>query len=115
MSAACGWQSIFPEKPNWSGALVRPIDFGLAMKLVSDTVCGLVSPRLIDVHAAWKKTAAGRMAPRREEITPALLKSALPWVWMIDVIDRGRDFRFRLAGDRIIQFMGRRYAGLLLS
>lgn len=80
-----------------------------------NTVCGLVSQRLVEVHAAWEKTAAGRMAPRREEITPALLKSALPWVWMIDVIDRGRDFRFRLAGDRIIQFMGRRYAGLLLS
>jgi len=34
---------------------------------------------------------------------------------MIDAIDGGEDFRFRLAGDRIIQFMGRRYAGHLLS
>jgi hypothetical protein len=75
----------------------------------------LVSARLVAVHDAWLRIAAGRVAPRREEITPALLKSALPWIWMIDAIDGGRDFRFRIAGDRVIQFLGRRYAGELLS
>lgn len=85
------------------------------MNVVSSTVSGPISERLIEVHAAWERTAAGRMAPRREEITPALLKSALPWIWMVDVVDGGKDFRFRIAGDRIIQFLGRRYAGLLLS
>ncbi len=34
---------------------------------------------------------------------------------MVDVIDGGKDFRFRLAGDRVIQFLGRRYAGELIS
>lgn len=75
----------------------------------------LGSERLIGVYEAWKRIAGGRMAPRRDEITPALVKQALPWVWMIDAIDGGRDFRFRIAGDRIIQFMGRRYAGHLVS
>jgi hypothetical protein len=51
----------------------------------------------------------------REEITPALLRSVLPSIWMIDVVDGGKDFRFRFAGDRVIQFMGQRYAGKLLS
>lgn len=85
------------------------------MNIVMSSVDRLVSERLIGVYEAWKRTAAGRFAPKREEITPALLKSALAWIWMIDVIDGGRDFRFRIAGDRIIQFMGRRYAGHLLS
>ncbi|HVU21474.1 MAG TPA: PAS domain-containing protein [Rhizomicrobium sp.] len=75
----------------------------------------LVSERLIGVLDAWKRTSGTRMAPKREEITPSLLRTALPWIWMIDVIDGGRDFRFRIAGERIIQFMGRRYAGELLS
>lgn len=75
----------------------------------------LLSSRLAGTYDAWKRAAAGRVGPTREEITPALLRSVLPWIWMIDVVDEGRDFRFRLAGDRIIQFMGRRYAGLLLS
>ena len=75
----------------------------------------LDSARLVAVHDAWKRLAMGRLAPKREEITPALLKSALPWIWMIDVVDGGQDFRFRIAGDRVVQFLGRRYAGLLLS
>jgi hypothetical protein len=75
----------------------------------------LTSKPLLEVYGTWMKAAAGRMAPRRDEITPALLKSVLPWVWMIDVVDGGTDFRFRIAGDRVIQFMGRRYAGQLLS
>ena len=75
----------------------------------------LVSEKLVGALDAWRRVCAKRFAPRREEITPALLRSVLPSIWMIDVIDGGRDFRFRFAGDRIIQFMGRRYAGMLLS
>ncbi|MBV9990920.1 MAG: PAS domain-containing protein [Alphaproteobacteria bacterium] len=85
------------------------------MNIVLSPIDRLHSEKLIGVYEAWKRTAAGRLAPKREEITPALLKSALPSIWMIDVIDGGRDYRFRIAGDRIIQFMGRRYAGHLLS
>jgi hypothetical protein len=75
----------------------------------------LVSPLLKRVFATWQRASAGRMAPRRDEITPAVLRSTLAVVWMMDVIDNGADFRFRFAGDRVIQFMGRRYAGTLLS
>jgi len=75
----------------------------------------LVSEKLVGALNAWKRVAADRLAPKREEITPALLRSVLPSIWMIDVVDGGRDFRFRFAGDRVIQFMGRRYAGELLS
>jgi hypothetical protein len=75
----------------------------------------LVSEKLVGALDAWKRVSAGRLAPKREEITPALLRSVLPSIWMIDVIDGGKDFRFRFAGDRVIQFMGRRYAGEVLS
>jgi hypothetical protein len=75
----------------------------------------LVSERLVGVLDAWKRTASGRMAPKREEITPSLLRTALPWIWMMDVLDGGKDFRFRIAGERVIEFMGRRHAGELLS
>jgi hypothetical protein len=43
------------------------------------------------------------------------LRTVLPSTFTIDVIDGGQDFRLRFAGDRIIQFMGQRYAGTLLS
>lgn len=82
---------------------------------VFKTADQLISQLLRGVHASWQRVAAGRMAPKREEITPAVLRAALPSVWMMDVIDGGADFRFRFAGDKVIQFMGRRYAGILLS
>src|ERR1700687_4288112 len=75
----------------------------------------LVSKRLAGVHRVWQELAAGRLPPAREDVTPARLRSALASTFMIDVIDGGADFRFRFAGERIIQFMGRRYAGSLLS
>jgi hypothetical protein len=75
----------------------------------------LVSRTLIDVHALWLQLANGRFAPKRDDLTPANIRGLLPAVYFMDVIGQGEDFRFRFAGDRIIQFMGRRYAGQLLS
>jgi hypothetical protein len=75
----------------------------------------LMSQVLRSAHASWLRICAGRFAPKREEISPAVLRSTLPSVWMMDVIDGGADFRFRFAGERVVQFMGRRYAGTLLS
>jgi hypothetical protein len=75
----------------------------------------LVSARLSDAYHAWNRARGDRFAPRREEMTPALLRSSLPWTWFVDVIEGGADFRFRVAGDRVVQFMGRRFAGELMS
>lgn len=54
----------------------------------------------------WRTKAAGRIGPKRDEINAQDLKLALPWVWMWDVIDGGRDFQLRLGGERIKGFMG---------
>jgi hypothetical protein len=56
-----------------------------------------------------------RVAPRHDEVSLSLVRNLTPWFWTVDVIDNGADFRFRMAGDRIIQFLGERQAGLLLS
>ena len=75
----------------------------------------LTSNRLRTVYEMWKDLRGHRLAPKRAEIMPARLRGILPSTFMIDVIDGGEDFRLRFAGERIIQFMGRRYAGTLLS
>jgi hypothetical protein len=75
----------------------------------------LTSEKLKNVFDTWESLRAGRIGPKREEITPAPLKGVLASTFIIDVVDGGQDFRFRFAGDRIIQFMGRRFAGMLLS
>ena len=46
------------------------------------------------------------MAPQRADISPHELKFALLWFWMWEVVDGGKDFAFRLAGERIKTFMG---------
>ena len=75
----------------------------------------LTGERVSAIHAVWKELAGDRVGPTREDVTPAKLRALLPWTWMVDVVDGARDFRFRLAGDRVIQYMGRRYTGSLLS
>jgi hypothetical protein len=75
----------------------------------------LTSEKLRAAYDVWKELRAKRIGPKRDELTPARLRSILPSTFTIDVIDGGNDFRFRFAGDRIIQFMGQRYAGTLLS
>lgn len=86
---------------------------------MTDTSAGfgraLTSDKLKTVHEVWKELASGRVGPKRDEITPARLRGATPFTFTIDVIDGGKDFRFRIAGDRIIQFLGGRMAGTLLS
>ncbi len=75
----------------------------------------LVSERLIAIHRVWRNIAGDRVAPSRAEITPARTRALTASTWIMDVIESGADFRFRFAGDRIIQCMGRRVAGVLLS
>ena len=73
----------------------------------------LTSDKLVGVHKIWLELADGGIGPKREEITPARLRSMMPWTFLIDAV--GTDFRFRFAGDRIIQFMGRRLQGTQLA
>lgn len=81
----------------------------------TSTAIELTSARLKAAHTVWTEQAAGRLGPKRDEITPARLRRVTAWTFMMDVVGGGTDFRFRFAGDRIIQFMGRSLAGELLS
>ena len=76
---------------------------------------GLTSEKLRAAYEVWRDVRGTRVGPKRDDITPARLRTVLPSTFTIDVIDGGQDYRFRFAGDRIIQFMGQRYAGTLLS
>ena len=75
----------------------------------------LSSDKLKSAFDAWDALRSGRIGPKRDELTPVHLRGVLASTFMIDVVDGGQDFRFRFAGDRVIQFMGRRFAGMLLS
>jgi hypothetical protein len=75
----------------------------------------VTSPTLLSVYETWRTLAAGRIGPRRSDLTPARLRRATPWTFTVDVIDGGRDFRFGFAGDRLMQFLEQRCAAPMLS
>ena len=75
----------------------------------------LVGDRARAAHALWERVKGSRLAPKRQEITLALVRTLAPWMWIVEVVDDGEDFRFRQAGDRVVQFLGRRYSGTSLS
>ena len=56
-----------------------------------------------------------RFAPPRADLNPTEMREQLGWLWLMDVIDGGRDFRFRMGGDRVVQFFGERLSGNTLS
>jgi len=75
----------------------------------------IVGERCQALYDIWHHLANGRVAPRREEITLGHVRKLTPWLWVIDVIDSGTDFRFRLVGDRVVQFLGGHNADVRLS
>ena len=58
----------------------------------------LAAPPLRELHCYWSKRRDGRSMPARADIDIALIPTLLQYIFLIDVIDGGRDFRFRLAG-----------------
>jgi hypothetical protein len=70
----------------------------------------LASEKLRAVYAIWKSVAAGRIAPRRAELTPTQLRSTTSCTFVVEAIEGGADFRFGFAGDKVMQFLERRCA-----
>lgn len=67
------------------------------------------------LHYIWRTVTGDRLAPVHDEINLGLVRTLTPWLWIIEAVDGGSDFRFRLAGDRVIDFYGEHLSGSLLS
>lgn len=65
--------------------------------------------------AYWTAKCGARAVPLRQDIDPIELKGHLPSLFMLDVVDEGRDFRYRLVGTTIVEMSGRDVTGAMLS
>jgi len=64
----------------------------------------------------WRAKASARVAPRRCDIDPVLeIPAIVPHVGLVEVLEGGRDFRFRLAGGEMRDMFGRELRGARLS
>ncbi len=64
------------------------------------------SERLHEIYHMWRTVAAGRIGPRRSEMTPSLLRRNLSHTFLVEVSEDGSDYRFGFTGDRIMEFLG---------
>lgn len=63
----------------------------------------------------WRELQTAGRLPARNAIDPAAIRTLLPYTFMVDVLDRGADFRYRLVGTDIVAHTPRDNTGLLLS
>jgi hypothetical protein len=72
-------------------------------------------PRLATLHAYWSAKRAQNTLPSRSDIDPGDLRALLSHILLIDVIEGGRDFRYRLVGTEIERHIGRPVTGRLVG
>ena len=58
----------------------------------------LHEPVLRELHAYWSGRRGQRPMPARADIDVVDIPTLLPFLFLVDVLDAPRDFRFRLAG-----------------
>lgn len=75
----------------------------------------LVAPTLRDLYHYWRRLRVNGALPHRRDINPADFVPHLGLVNLIDVVDGGRDFRFRLIGSIVDHVLQRSYTGTMVS
>lgn len=75
----------------------------------------LKSPALDFLRDYWEKRRAGRAMPARADMNPTAFKAHLDCTAMIDVLDGGAEFRYRLVGTALTSYFLSDPTGLTLS
>ncbi|MCR9219275.1 MAG: PAS domain-containing protein [Alphaproteobacteria bacterium] len=77
---------------------------------------GTESALLRRVWAVWRGLPRRGDLPRRADFSPTLLAPEdLRYILLVEVIDGGRDFAYRLVGTGVVQAVGKEFTGLKLS
>lgn len=74
-----------------------------------------VDRRLQQIHAYWQSRCGARQMPSRSDIDPVDVPSLLPFIFLVDVLNDPRDFRFRLAGTHFRDVTGIEFTGRLIG
>jgi len=93
-----------PESPRLSGPFA-----------VSWDVADIGDARLRQLHDYWRKRWREGRPPSRADIDPLDLPRLLPFMFLADVLPDAGDFRFRLVGTHIREYMRIEFTGLLVS
>lgn len=72
-------------------------------------------PVLREILDYWKERRGIRRMPARADIEVTDFPALLPYLFVIDVLDNPRDFRFRLAGTHFREAVGEEVTGKLIA
>lgn len=75
----------------------------------------LVSPHLTFLHGFWRQRSRDGDLPLSEAIDALALRSALGFVMLLEPVDGGADFRYRVYGSAIAARSGLELTGKLVS
>ncbi len=75
----------------------------------------ITHPRLQELFDYWNRRRDDRAMPRRAEIDPLDLRKMLPHIFLVDVEDGGRRFRYRLVGSALAEIVERDLTGVYLD
>lgn len=73
------------------------------------------NPVLAQMLAYWRAKRGKRPIPRRRDIDPTEIAPLLPHLQLIDVVDAGARFRYRLVGTSLVAAFGAEYTGKYLD
>jgi hypothetical protein len=90
-------------------------DAGLAGPPQAIGPAGIKAQALRDGLAYWSARRRGGRLPARADLDPTDIPRLLPHVELSEVVDGGRDFRFRLVGSHLVDTDGVNPTGALLS
>ena len=95
------------------GAIVGAIIMDSRKSLITAEwdVLNFQEPVLQQLHEYWRRRCGARAMPARPDIDVAEIPGLLPYVFVIDVLENPRDFRFRVAGTHIRQALGEELTG----
>ena len=71
----------------------------------------IADKRMLTLYQYWDSKRAGRPMPTRADIDPTEIPTLLPFILLIDVLDGGADFRYRLVGTDIVRWVGNDLTG----
>ena len=75
----------------------------------------LSDQRLLTLYIYWSAKRGQRAMASRADIDPGDVRALLPHILLIDVLEGGADFRYRLVGTEIERHIGRSLTGRLFS
>ncbi|MFY7962246.1 MAG: PAS domain-containing protein [Elsteraceae bacterium] len=75
----------------------------------------LASGELRSLFAYWRKLRGDKPMPRQDQIDPLDMRDALGFLFLMDVVDGGADFRYRVYGSKVVDRYSVDMTGKLLS